>query len=149
MKATTGGPSAYIAMLAAEELLDVTNRATMKDERVHPVSRQVARVHVLEEARHVSFARAYILEVWPTLSWIRRLVAMVRIPIVVRAIADSLVNPAVYDELGIEDGAAIARANPHHRERVVRDLGKLTGLMEEVGVINVVTRPLWTVLGLL
>ena len=148
LRGTTKGPEAYIAMLAAEELLDVTNRATMKDERVHPTSRRIAKIHVMEEARHVSFARSYAAEVWPTLSWIRKIVAMVRMPFVVRSIADALVNPEVYEELGIEGGAKIARQNPNHKDRVIRDLTKLTGFLDELGVINAVTRPLWRVLGL-
>jgi hypothetical protein len=148
MKAWTNGPEAYIAMLAAEELLDVSNRATMKDERVHPTSRRIAKIHVLEEARHVSFAKAYAAETWPTLSRFRRLVTAVRIPFVVRAIADATVNPAVYEELGIEDGARQARQSPHHRQRLVSDLEKLTGFLDELGVINRFTRPVWRALGL-
>jgi hypothetical protein len=120
----------------------------MKDERVHPTSRQVAKVHVLEEARHVAFARAYVADTWPTLGRFRRLVAMVRAPFVVRSIADALVNPDVYDTLGIPDGAAIARSNPEHQARIVRDLAKVTGLLEDIGVINVVTRPVWRLLKL-
>ena len=57
----------YLLILAVEELLDAANRATMKDDRVHPVSRQIAKLHVVEEARHVSFAKTYLTEVWPTL----------------------------------------------------------------------------------
>jgi hypothetical protein len=148
LKSTTSGPEAYLAMLAAEELLDVTNRATMKDERVHPTSRQVAKVHVLEEARHVAFARAYVADTWPTLGRFRRLVAMVRAPFVVRSIADALVNDDVYATLGIEGGGAAARANPEHRARIVRDLAKVTGLLEDIGVINPVTRPVWRLLRL-
>lgn len=148
LRSTTHGPEAYIAMLAAEELLDVNNRATMKDDRVHPTSRRIAKIHVMEEARHVSFARAYAAEVWPTLGWVRRAVAMVRAPFVVSAIKDALVNPQVYEELGIEDGARIARHNPHHRARVIRDLGKLTDFLDDLGVINAATRPLWRLLGL-
>jgi hypothetical protein len=148
LKATTSGPEAYLAMLAAEELLDVTNRATMKDERVHATSRQVAKVHVMEEARHVAFARAYVADTWPTLGRFRRVVAMVRAPFVVRTIADALVNPDVYETLGITDGAAIARANPEHQARIIRDLGKVTGLLDEIGVINPVTRPIWRFLRL-
>ena len=148
LKSTTSGPEAYLAMLAAEELLDVTNRATMKDERVHPTSRQVAKVHVLEEARHVAFARAYVADTWPTLGRFRRVVAMVRAPFVVRSIADALVNPDVYETLGIEDGAAIARSNPEHQARVVRDLAKVTGLLSDIGVINPITRPVWRLLKL-
>jgi hypothetical protein len=148
LKSTTSGPEAYLAMLAAEELLDVTNRATMKDERVHPTSRQVAKVHVLEEARHVAFARAYVADTWPTLGRFRRVVAMVRAPFVVRSIADALVNPDVYETLDIADGAAIARSNPEHQARIVRDLAKVTGLLSDIGVINPVTRPVWRLLKL-
>lgn len=143
LKATTKGPESYIAILAAEELLDATNRATMKDERVHPTSRRIAKIHVMEEARHVSYARTYIAEVWPTLSWMRRTLAMVRAPFVVMSICDAVANPALYEELGIEDGAKIAKANPQHQQRVIRDLGKLTDFLTEIGVINSVTRPLW------
>src|SRR6476661_8061620 len=128
MKATAGGPEAYIAILAAEELLDVSNRATMKDDRIHPVSKSIAKLHVLEEARHVSFARTYITEVWPTLSGGAKLRAILRTPFFVSGIAMAVVNPAVYRTLGIEGGAAMARKNPVHRQRVARDLGKLTGL---------------------
>jgi hypothetical protein len=115
----------------------------MKDERVHPTSRRIAKIHVMEEARHVSYARTYIAEVWPTLSWMRRTLAMVRAPFVVMSICDAVSNPAVYDELGIEGGAKIAKANPYHQQRVIRDLGKLTDFLSEIGVINSATRPLW------
>ncbi|MCX7619487.1 MAG: diiron oxygenase [Acidimicrobiales bacterium] len=148
LKATSRGPESYIAILAAEELLDISNRATMKDDRVHPTSRRIAQIHVLEEARHMSFARTYIAEVWPTLSRFQRLVAMIRAPFIVRGVADALVNPAVYETLGIEDGYRQARKNPVHRERVIRDLGRLTGLLEGIGVINRFTRPVWRALGL-
>ena len=62
----------YLLILAVEELLDYMNRATMRDERVHPVSRAIAKLHVLEEARHVSFAKTYLAESWPTLDEARR-----------------------------------------------------------------------------
>src|SRR3954454_10278300 len=147
MKATSSGPEAYIAILAAEELLDVSNRATMKDDRMHPVSKSIAKLHVLEEARHVSFARTYITEVWPTLNRAAKLRAMIRTPFFVSGIAMALVNPAVYRSLGIEGGAAMARKNPLHRERVARDLGKLTGLLSELGIINGGNRWLWRAMG--
>jgi hypothetical protein len=148
LKATTRGPEGYLAILAAEELLDASNRATMKDERVHPTSRRIAKIHVLEEARHVSYAKAYVAETWPTLSRARRAVAAVRAPFVVRGIADALVNPAVYAELGIAGGTRMARRNPLHRRRVVADLAKLTGFFTEIGALNRFSRPLWRALRL-
>ena len=62
-----GRAMGYLLILAVEELLDMCNRATIRDERVHPVSRQIAKLHVLEEARHVSFAKTYLAELWPSL----------------------------------------------------------------------------------
>ncbi|MCU0267987.1 MAG: diiron oxygenase [Acidimicrobiales bacterium] len=145
---TPRGPEGYLAILAAEELLDASNRATMNDERVHPVSRQMARLHVLEEARHVSYARSYVTETWPRTSGGRRLVAMIRAPFVVRSIVDALCNPAVYDELRIPDGRRTAARNPIHRERLARDLGRLTGFLRDTGVVATWTLPLWRLVGL-
>lgn len=149
MVAASGKAEAYMAILAAEELLDVSNRATMKGESIHPVSKSMAKLHVLEEARHMSFARTYITEVWPTLGRWARLRATVQAPFFVGGIAMALVNPEVYATLGIENGGSDARRNPWHRERVARDLRKLTDLLADVGVINGATRWVWRAMGLL
>jgi len=60
-----------------------------------------------------------------------------------------MVDDAVYHELGIADGAAIARTNPHHLARVIEGLAKLTGFLHELGVMNPESRPVWQDLGLL
>jgi hypothetical protein len=138
----------YLLILAVEELLDAANRATMKDERIHPVSTQIARLHVLEEARHVSFAKTYLSEVWPTLAHDERAAVAELAPVAVANVADLTVNPAVYEELGIEGGADAARANPHHQARVVEGMAKLVALLTELGVIDDTTRPTWSALGL-
>src|SRR4030095_13307948 len=36
----------YLLSLAVEEILDAANRATMKDDSIHTVSRQMAKLHV-------------------------------------------------------------------------------------------------------
>jgi hypothetical protein len=139
----------YAGILAAEELLDASNRATMKDPAVHPVSREMARIHVAEEARHVSFAKTWLSERWGTLSRFDRAVAKVLTPLVTFGIVDSIVDPKVAKAVGIEGGAWKARRNPHQRTRVKTDLRKLTDFLGEVGVIDPTTRPLWRRLGLI
>jgi P-aminobenzoate N-oxygenase AurF len=146
--AAGGRAIGYLLILAVEEMLDAANRATMKDERLHPVSRQIAKLHVVEEARHVSFAKTYLTEVWPTLSDEDRAVVAELAPAAVSVVAGLMVDPAVYDELGIAGGADLARANPHHRARVVEGLAKLTGFLAELGVIEDAARPTWRDLGL-
>ena len=146
--AAGGRAMSYLLILAVEELLDAANRATMKDDRLHPVTRQVARLHVLEEARHVSFAKTYLAEVWPTLTAADREAAVELAPIAVAAIADFTIDPDVYRALEIDDGEAQARANPHHRARITEGLAKLTGFLTEIGVIDDERRPAWEGLGL-
>jgi hypothetical protein len=104
---------------------------------------------VLEEARHVSFARTYLTEMWPELPVEVRAEAAAFAPDAVSFVASLMVNDDVYTTLGLEDGAAVARANPLHRQRVMDDLGKLTTFLTELGVIDDTTRPAWQAAGLL
>jgi hypothetical protein len=133
----------YLLILAVEELLDFMNRATMRDERVHPTSRAIARLHVLEEARHVSFAKTYLAELLPTLSDEDRTVVADAAPVLVEVVADLSVDPAVYEHLGIEGGVEMARANPHHTATIVAGLAKLTTFLTEIGVIDDTHRAAW------
>lgn len=143
-----GRAMSYLLILAVEELLDYINRATMRDERVHPVSRQIARLHVLEEARHVSFAKTYLAEVWASMSFADRLEVADAAPALVSVVADLGVDPDVYAHLGIQDGVEIARGNPRHRDKIVAGLAKLTSFLADLGVIDDAHRPEWTTLGL-
>jgi len=138
----------YLLILAVEELLDAANRATMKDERIHPVSRQIAKLHVMEEARHVSFAKTYLTEVWPSLDDEERDAVKALAPAAGSVVAGLTIDPAVYETLGIAGGEALARTNPHHRARVVDGLAKLTAFLTDLGVIDAGTAPAWQELGL-
>jgi hypothetical protein len=141
--------TSYLLILAVEELLDHINRKTMRDDRVHPVSRQIAKLHVLEEARHVSYAKTYLSEVWPLLGSEERIAIADAAPALVAAVAEFSIDPDVYEHLGIVDGALVARVNPHHRAVIVEGLSKLTGFLTEIGVIDDERRPSWVALGLL
>jgi hypothetical protein len=143
-----GRAMGYLLILAIEELLDVCNRATMRDETVHPLSRQIARIHVLEEARHVSFAKAYLADAWPQLPEAERTDAAALAPIAVEFVAQLMVNDEVAATLGIPDGAEAARANPHHRARIIGDLAKLVDFLSELGVVDAANRHEWSERGL-
>ncbi|MGH2604183.1 MAG: AurF N-oxygenase family protein, partial [Dehalococcoidia bacterium] len=51
------GPAMWVATLMGEEIFDVLQRDTMRDEDLQPIVRQVMRIHVTEEARHIRYAR--------------------------------------------------------------------------------------------
>jgi hypothetical protein len=143
-----GRAMGYLLILAIEELLDVCNRATMRDETIHPLSRQIARIHVLEEARHVSFAKTYLAEAWPQLTAVERADAAAVAPIAVEVVARLMVNDDVYETLGIAGGAQAARSNPRHQARIVGDLAKLVDFLTELGVVDATNRHEWTSRGL-
>lgn len=131
-----GRAMSYIAILAIEELLDHANRATMRDDRLHPVTRQISKLHVLEEARHVSFAKTYLTECWPTLDVDEQNFVRSITPDLVAEIVSLSLDPAVFDHLDITDGLEIARANPAYRANVIAGLAKLTSFLGGLGVID-------------
>jgi len=111
------GPSAYASILVAEETLDTWQREVIKDDRIQPVTRMVSRIHVLEEARHMTFARDEVRRQLPGLSrrqlvWHQAATAQVSF-----LVARALVNPEVYRSVGIDPkvGRRAALANPHYR----------------------------------
>lgn len=142
-----GRAMSYIAILAIEELLDHANRATMRDDRLHPVARQISKLHVLEEARHVSFAKTYLTECWPTLDLDEQNLVRSVTPGLVAEIVSLSLDPAVFDHLGITDGLAIAKANPAYQANVIAGLAKLTSFLDGLGLIA--DPELWSDLGLI
>jgi hypothetical protein len=143
-----GRALSYLLILAIEEMLDHANRLTMKDERVHSLSRQIAKLHVLEEARHVSFAKSYLAEVWAALSDEDRSTVREAAPVLVNEIVALSLNPDVFEQLGIDGGLMIAASNPHYRDNVVAGLSKLTSFLTEIGVIDDDHRTPWLERGL-
>ncbi len=112
------GPSAYASILVAEEMLDTWQRELMKDERVQPVTRMVSRIHVLEEARHMTFARDEVQRAMPGLSRARLVVHQGITAQVCFMVARALVNPEIYRAVGIDpaEGRRAALGNPSYRE---------------------------------
>src|SRR4051794_28075736 len=109
----------------------------------------MAKLHVVEEARHLSFAKTYLDEVWPTLDPEERAAVAGLAPVAVAKVAELTIDPAVYDELGVADGAEIARNNPHHRARITQALSKLTTYLTALGLIDDSNRAEWEGRGLL
>src|SRR3954452_3275593 len=95
-KTVASGVSAYASILVAEEILDRWQREMMKDQRVQPLTRMVSRIHVLEEARHMTFARDEVQRLVPTLG--KRQLAFHRLMTAETSllVARALVNPQVY-----------------------------------------------------
>jgi hypothetical protein len=139
------GASMFASVLVAEEATDRLQRESMHDERVLPLMRSVARVHVVEEARHVRFAREELARLVPTLSsaqlekerWLTALVGT--------EVVNSLWQARIYRSVGLSGrvGRTAARANPHHRETKRFMLEKVLAFLSEVDMVGGPSERLW------
>lgn len=144
-KAVASGVSAYASILVAEEILDRWQRELMTDERVQPLIRMVSRVHVLEEARHMAFAREEVERAVPTLS--KASLALHRVVIAQTAfmVARTLVNPRVYAAVGLDPREARRQAlgNPRYQETMAWTGERVLSFLDEQGLIGAAQRPVW------
>ena len=149
-KATSDGPVTYAGALFAEEVLDALQRVAMDDERVQPLVRTVSRIHVVEEARHVRYAREESVRQWARLSRHRRLASGAYLSFVSAHILGALIAPGVYSAVGLDPAEARrqAAANEHWRETRRQAARKTLGFYEEIGALEG-GRPLYRRLGLL
>jgi hypothetical protein len=144
-KTVASGVSAYASILVAEEILDRWQRELMKDERVQPLTRMVSRIHVLEEARHMTFAREEVQRAVPTLSrsqlaWHRMITAQTSF-----MVARTLVNPQVYAAVGLDPGEArrAALGNPSYQQTMAWMGERVVGFLDEQGLIGPAERGVW------
>ena len=145
MKTVGYGVSGYASILVAEEILDRWQREVMGDDRVQPLVRMVSRIHVLEEARHMTFARDQIERMLPrlnraTIAWHQAMLGQTAF-----LVARGLVNPAIYEAVGLDPVAArrAALANPHYQETMAWMGERVTGYLDGLGLIPRHQRRLW------
>jgi para-aminobenzoate N-oxygenase AurF len=139
-KSLARGEVAYGAALVAEEVLDVMQRDWMRGEDVLPIVRTTSRIHVVEESRHMKFARQEIREHLLGVSPRRRLLSSVTIAVVASVIVSSMVSPKVYAAVGLDvDRARQAVRDSAHRRTMLRS--SCAHLMDFLGEVGLLTRP--------
>ena len=111
------------------------------------------RIHVTEEARHLSFARHFLKLRVPALPARRRLRLSIQAPLILGAMARIMmeVPPQMIWEYHIPLAVVreAYRKNPEHRAQVVESLGKVRRLLDDLGLIVGPARPMWRAFGLL
>ena len=132
------GPAAYGAILVAEEVLDRLQREQANDERIQPLMRQVNRIHIMEEARHVSFARDEVTRGMARLSRAEKAYQRFIIAFISMFVVRSLINPKVYAAVGVDpaEGRRAALANPHYREMIRWAGEKIMPFLDEAGLVG-------------
>ncbi len=149
--ATATGPRMYAAILIAEEILDALQREAAADETVQPLVRMVSRIHVIEEARHVRYAREELARQVRAAGTRRLAFDRVVIARAAYLTGTRIISPQVYRSVGIEPevGRRAARANPYHRETMRWAGERIVAYLRELDLIGGPGMALWRRSGLL
>jgi hypothetical protein len=150
-KAASNGPLTFSAALFVEELLDQMQREAMADERIEPLTRAVARLHVTEEARHMRYAREELIRDWPRRGALTRAHSRIVLAIVAHRAADSLISPGCYAQVGLDPKQArrAARRNPHWRASKAWFARQAVETFAAAGLISGPARYIWRKAGLI
>lgn len=144
------GPLTFGGALFVEEILDQFQREAMADESLQPLVRAVSRVHVVEEARHMRYAREENARSWSDLGFLERAWTRFWLGGVAYFTATCVVNPRVYRAVGLDARKAwkTAEHNPHWRESRRWAARKAVATLDEAGLIKWPGRWWWKLAGL-
>lgn len=129
----------FLFVLGGEDPIDHVQRVGLASGfAMHPLLRKIDQVHVTEEARHLSFARAYVRRHVPRLSTLKLQVLRWRTPILLGVMARQMLEPS-RELIGAYriPPAVVRRAytqNAAHRRSVLDGLRKVRELCVEVGI---------------
>ncbi|MGH3321502.1 MAG: AurF N-oxygenase family protein [Streptosporangiaceae bacterium] len=145
LKTVVGPGAAFGAVLIVEELLDAIQRVTFPDEDVQPFVRDVTRIHVIEEARHVKYAREELkrqvarcnaaqLE---AIRWVLAETAY--------TVARNLVHLRCYAEAGLDPRTArrVASESPHRRATIAWAGRRMIRFFDSLGLVRGPSTTLW------
>jgi hypothetical protein len=137
--------TAFIGTLIVEEFLDAAQRQIMRDDAVQPLVRRMTTIHVVEEARHVSYARSELARQMERVGPRRRAVLQQLTAFMAAGIYKMLVDPACYRAVGIEPKVALeAVKHSEHRKQFRKDLTARTFRnFDELGLVGGPSARMW------
>lgn len=145
-------PELFFAMvLGGEDPIDHVQRQQLKAGTCHPLIESITRIHVTEEARHLSFARQQLKHRAPRIGRLRRQSVAMLTPIILGVMVRLMLVPPsdLRSECGVPRRVVRdAMAAPVGR-RLLRDsVRKPRRLYAELGLIGPLARLVWKAMGI-
>ena len=140
------GALTWAAVLLVEDLTDKQQRETAADERIQPAIRMINRIHVVEEARHMTFAREELFRSVTGAGPAELALTRVALAGMAFGVTRIRVLPRVYRSVGINPlrGWVAAQRNPGYQRTLARYAERLVATYREAGLIEgPVTTYLW------
>jgi len=141
----------FLFVLGGEDPIDHVQRTRLRHGEAHPLAERIMRIHVTEEARHLSFARHYLTSRVPALGRARRVVLSVAAPVLLGVMARQMIEPgSSFGRVAGVPKAVLREARRSEQSRaMVRDsVGKVRRLCTDLGLVSLASRALWRLFGI-
>ena len=138
----------FVFVLGGEDPIDHVQRTSLRSGReLHPLLERIMRIHVTEEARHLSFARQYLRHHVPQLARWRRRALTVQAPVVLATMASVMMRPPRHIVRAYDIPADVIREaygpGTPSRQQVRDSLRKVRSLLVDLGLVTPVSKRLW------
>jgi hypothetical protein len=139
----------FIFVLGGEDPIDHVQRETLRntEQELHPLLERIMRIHVTEEARHLSFARHWLKRSVPELGFVRRTILSIGAPVILGEMGGLMLRPSkdIVEQYGIPK-AVLREAyddNPEFQAGAAVAMRKVRILCRDLGLITPLSRRLW------
>ena len=140
----------FLFVIGGEDPVDYLQRRQLRGGESHPLVERIMRIHVTEEARHLSFARQYLKRAVPGLGRIRRRILADVAPVLYGTMARIMVFPNGQTLRTFAIPRPVTRAalrSPAARRLLVESVAKPRRLCAELGLMTRPARALWKLMG--
>ena len=133
------------ATLLGEEIPDRLQREMVEDPSIQPLMRMVNRIHIMEEARHIGFAREELTREAARTPRLLRPVRRMLLSHIAFIVSRSLIHPEVYRSVGLDPKRTkkIALRNPYHQQTLRWAGEKVIAAFDDAGLIGRPGRYWW------
>lgn len=141
----------FLFVLGGEDPVDHVQRLHLQAGDLHPLVRRIMRIHLTEEARHLSFARQYVKREVPRLPRWRRTLMALYAPVLFAVMARMMVFPsrALLRSVGAPlDQVRRAERSAVSRQLLVDSTAATRKLVAEAGLMTTSATALWRRLGI-
>jgi len=143
-------PLFFLFVLGGEDPVDFLQRRQLRSGESHPVIERIMRIHVTEEARHISFARQYLKRTVPRLGYVRRQILGITAPLLFGTMGRLMCYPpnSLRRAYGVPRRELIAAVRSEPGRQLLRDsVAKPRKLYTELGLTAGPARALWKIMG--
>jgi hypothetical protein len=144
-------PWLWAQLMLTEQLFDRFQREMVEDETLQPLIREMCRIHVVEEARHISFAQTEIQKYTAKASSVPRFMLQMLLATTIETISKEIFNPEMYQRAGLDPKVARKAAveNPNNRASFKWAAEEISEFYRSVGLIGGMAENKWKKAGFL